>query len=210
MLILPCGLAAYRYIQKKEVQQDSRNPLWQSRGKRYLFTITLIVLYCCVCYQAQQYGATLTELASTMIPAIFLFCVAMIDEVICKIPNFLIGAMLAARLCMLLIEVICGEENCLNEFGVDVVAMTVFFLAGLLVSILTKRGFGMGDVKLVGALALWVGIAGTFYTTMLAMFYCMLASIGMLLFRKKGLKDAIPFGPFIYFGYLTAVWLGMF
>lgn len=185
------------------------NPLWQNKRKRGLFVIILAVLYCCVCYQTQQYSAELSELGRIMIPAMFLFCVAIIDAITFKIPNFLIVTMLTGRLCMLLIELLCGEENCFNEILVDVVGMAVFFLAGLLTSILTKRGFGMGDVKLVGALALWIGIAGTFYTILIGMFYCMLASLGMLLFRKKGLKDAVPFGPFIYFGYLTAVWLGM-
>lgn len=63
---------------------------------------------------------------------------------------------------------------------------------------------GLGDVKLAGAAALWVGPAISFVVMIAAAIALLFTFAGMGLGRAR-MNDAIPFGPFLCFGF-WAVW----
>ncbi len=70
-------------------------------------------------------------------------------------------------------------------------------------------GLGMGDVKLALFMGLACGFPLIFVALMVGILYGGLVAIFLLLFRKKGRKDAIPFGPFLAGGMiLTLLWGG--
>ncbi|MGN0141220.1 MAG: prepilin peptidase [Roseburia sp.] len=176
---------------------------------KWCILLTVAFLYCCTCYQVQQYS--LHELAAIelMLAGMLLGVAAIIDGFIHKIPNFIVAIGFFIRLLFFIPEWICYEDFWF-EIAADALAMILFFVIFLLVSVITKHGFGMGDVKLICALGFWVGTAATFYTLAFGMFYCMLTAIGLLLLHKKTMKDYIPFGPFVFAGYLTAMFLNTF
>lgn len=69
-------------------------------------------------------------------------------------------------------------------------------------------GMGLGDVKLAGALGLFLGflgwgplIVGLFTPFLLGGFF----AIGLVLFRRAGRKTGIPFGPWM----LAGAWIGI-
>ena len=73
----------------------------------------------------------------------------------------------------------------------------------------SRDGFGLGDVKFVGAAALWVGLP----LLPLMLIIAVLSAFGtILLLRKQGGKlgggDAIPFGPHLALGLWLAFLLG--
>ncbi len=86
------------------------------------------------------------------------------------------------------------------------VAIGLFFL--ILVLVTRGRGMGMGDVKFMFAAGLlfgWPDVAiGTFFAFLLG------GIVGGALFilRKKGMKDRIPFGPFLVLGLTAAFFIG--
>jgi len=82
-----------------------------------------------------------------------------------------------------------------------------FFLL-LLIALVSKGGMGGGDVKLFALIGFVVGIKTMLLSFLFATFYgAFFGIIAMLLgFVKK--KQAIPFGPFIAIGTLTAYFLG--
>jgi leader peptidase (prepilin peptidase)/N-methyltransferase len=77
-------------------------------------------------------------------------------------------------------------------------------IAGMLIY-KTDDAMGMGDVKLFAPIGLLLGwklcLAALFISVLLAGF----SSIFLMLIRKKGRKDTIPFGPFI----VTAAYITM-
>jgi leader peptidase (prepilin peptidase)/N-methyltransferase len=86
----------------------------------------------------------------------------------------------------------------------------VFFGLLLMIALLARGGFGMGDVKLSFLLGtilafqswdtLWSGIFLAFMTGGLV-------SLLLLITKRKGRKDAIPFGPPLIFGaWIALVW----
>jgi leader peptidase (prepilin peptidase) / N-methyltransferase len=85
-----------------------------------------------------------------------------------------------------------------------IAAFATMFVA-LVVSLATRGGFGMGDVKLTFLLGAGLGwdVLGAVVVAMLATF---VVSAGIL--ARRGLsarKEAIPFGPFLALGALVAL-----
>jgi prepilin signal peptidase PulO-like enzyme (type II secretory pathway) len=83
----------------------------------------------------------------------------------------------------------------------------LLFLGGLYVG--TKgRGIGFGDVKLAGALGLLLGWPDILPTLLSAFILGSLVSVPLMVFRGKGMKTAVPFGPFIALGVAVIFFFG--
>lgn len=86
-----------------------------------------------------------------------------------------------------------------------------FGLAGgimLVIAVIARGGMGMGDVKLAAVLGLFLGPKLAALALLLAFWLGGLTGGLLLLLRRKGRKDMIPFGPFIGAGGMAAVFLG--
>ena len=72
-----------------------------------------------------------------------------------------------------------------------------YFIAKLYKIIRKKEGMGMGDVKLVGALGLWIGLSGLIFvipiSAILGIFYIII----LVALKKMKLKEQIPYGCFL-------------
>ncbi|MDQ0208009.1 prepilin peptidase [Alkalicoccobacillus murimartini] len=78
----------------------------------------------------------------------------------------------------------------------------------LLIAIISRGGMGGGDIKLFAVLGLVLGWKMVLLTLFLASTYGAIFGGGALLLRKVKRKQAIPFGPFIAAGALTAYFFG--
>ena len=67
----------------------------------------------------------------------------------------------------------------------------------LLVALVSNGGMGGGDVKLMGVLGFWLGWRLTITAMLLSFMLGAIISVPLLIFKIRGKKDAIPFGPFI-------------
>jgi leader peptidase (prepilin peptidase)/N-methyltransferase len=68
-----------------------------------------------------------------------------------------------------------------------------------------KKGLGFGDVLLVFVIGLLVGFPDIIMSVYLGFLTGALIAIILLLQRKKGMKSAIPFGPFLIIGMILAL-----
>lgn len=83
-----------------------------------------------------------------------------------------------------------------------------YFAALLLLAMVARGGFGFGDVKLAFLLGVFLAYQGWEHIAVggfLAFFIGGLVSIILLLTRRKGRKDSIPFGPSLVAG----SWIGV-
>ncbi|MCK5763343.1 MAG: prepilin peptidase, partial [Clostridiales bacterium] len=60
-----------------------------------------------------------------------------------------------------------------------------------------RGAMGGGDIKLMAVLGLWFGAVDIWIVTVMSFVLGAVLSIGLLVLKIKGRKDAIPFGPFI-------------
>ncbi len=80
----------------------------------------------------------------------------------------------------------------------------------LLIAVITKGAIGGGDIKLMFGLGLLFGPAGVLNITLLSFALAALASIGLLLTKRKGMKDFIPLGPAIVIAAFIQIFAGSF
>ena len=78
----------------------------------------------------------------------------------------------------------------------------------LLIIIISKGGMGGGDMKLIGVLGFIMGLKKIALTIFLSFIIGAIISIFLLLFKIKGRKDPIPFGPFICLAFMIVVFWG--
>jgi len=82
----------------------------------------------------------------------------------------------------------------------------IFFLAIVLIS--KGRWMGVGDVKLVLFMGLFLGFPSILVALFFAFFLGAIIGIGLILTGKKTLKSEVPFGPFLVTGTFIALFLG--
>jgi leader peptidase (prepilin peptidase)/N-methyltransferase len=115
--------------------------------------------------------------------------------------------------------------NQLNYFGIIVGLILSFFfghqsiysaLLGLLIpatillliAIVSKGGMGIGDVKLIAMIGVFIGVKYALGAIFLGALIGSIIGVGLIVTKIKGRKDRIPFGPFISLGALLMMLWG--
>jgi leader peptidase (prepilin peptidase) / N-methyltransferase len=142
------------------------------------------------------------QLVLGLVLVTFLVPIAVIDLDVKRIPNALTAP--AAVLAVVLGALLAPSD--LPEQLAAGAGALIFFL---LPTLLSKKGMGMGDVKLVGVLGLYLGRA-----VVPAIFIALILGVvvGAAVIASKGMttgrKTKIPFGPFLAVGALIAFFVG--
>jgi len=82
-----------------------------------------------------------------------------------------------------------------------------FLVAGLLflfIAVGSNGGMGGGDIKLSALMGLYLGSPGIFVALFGSFLFGGLSGIMLMALRRKGMKDAVPFGPFMAIGGVVA------
>ncbi|MBV8160789.1 MAG: prepilin peptidase, partial [Acidimicrobiia bacterium] len=98
-----------------------------------------------------------------------------------------------------------GEWDSLRRALIGGAAAWLFFL---LLHLVQPRGMGFGDVRLsflLGLMLGWLGLRQVFLGVFLGFALGSLVGIVLMLLRRRGRKDHIPFGPFLAAGAVLAV-----
>jgi leader peptidase (prepilin peptidase)/N-methyltransferase len=155
-----------------------------------------------LCVAAVLAGGSTAKIVLAVVFILLLVPIALIDLEHRVIPNELValGALLAIAL---------GAALDPHGESARLIAGAAAGGALLLVALAYPRGMGMGDVKLAGVMGLFLG-----ETVAPAMLTALLAGtlFGAFLAFRKGVqaarKTTVPFGPFLAFGSLVAIFAG--
>ncbi len=98
----------------------------------------------------------------------------------------------------------------IGTVGIADILIAVLFGGGvmLLIAVASQGGMGDGDIKFAAALGLWLGWKLTLLALFLAFIFGGVVGIIVLLLKKKGRKDFIPFGPFLALGAFISMLYG--
>ena len=80
----------------------------------------------------------------------------------------------------------------------------IFFL----IAFIKRGGMGGGDIKLMAMIGSFLGWQGSLMTILIGSIAGSIIGIILLLKKRKGIKDIIPFGPFLAFGGISYILLG--
>lgn len=131
-----------------------------------------------------------------------LVAVTLIDLEHRIIPNRILLPAAVAALAILALT----RRGDLLEHGIAALAAGGFLLAAALAY---PSGMGMGDVKLAGVIGLFLGVAVA-PAMLIAFLAGTLVGIGIMARKgaREGRKTAVPFGPFLALGGLSAFFVG--
>lgn len=151
------------------------------------------------------YGWTITSVFYSLLISL-LIIISFIDYNHHIIPDKLVIILISANIFYKLLMLILYKTpfNLINSF-------LGLFLGGglfLLIALISKGGMGGGDIKLISALGLFLGIKKVLLCILLSFIIGAFFSIILLLMKKKGKKDAIPFGPFINIAFVATLFFG--
>ncbi len=76
------------------------------------------------------------------------------------------------------------------------------------VAVLSRGGMGGGDIKLIAMIGAFLGWKSTLLTIFLGSLIGSVAGITLIVLKKKGRKDMIPFGPFLSLGAIISIFFG--
>lgn len=85
------------------------------------------------------------------------------------------------------------------------------FLGGgifYIIAILSRGGMGGGDIKMMAMVGAFMGWKAVFLTTFIGSLAGSMAGIFLMVFKGKGRKAKIPFGPFLAFGSIITLFFG--
>lgn len=136
--------------------------------------------------------------------------VAYIDFKTYRIPNAFVLFGLVVRAVLLVFELLQQDDIWKYTLISEGVAAGALFAAAMLCGICFKGSIGFGDVKMFVVLGLFLGMEGSWSAIFSALLISLAVAIVLLATKKKGRKDAIPFGPAIVLGtYLSVCLTGM-
>ena len=188
------------------LSRRSSDKLSNEKGKisrtNKIVIILLIVLFSVICgYFTSENATSVINITRIAIAFFVLLLVAQTDYTYMIIPNLCSEILLAASVISILAELILDRDNVAAWTLNCILSALVTLIILTLMSKLTKGGIGLGDVKIFSSLSFFCGFRCVFATIMMALIICALVSIVLILLKKKTMKDALPLGPFIYFGY---------
>ena len=148
-------------------------------------------------------------LPAYLVLAAALVALSVIDLEHYILPNRIVYPLALAMIVLLTIAAVGDDDLDAIERGLlaGVIAFSIFFVLHLI----SPRSMGFGDVKLAFVLGLslgWLGWGEVLLGLFLGFFYGALVGIVLIATRARSRSQALPFGPFLAAGALTAILVG--
>lgn len=202
------------YMPKLSLRSNAKLSDKQNTGSKKLYKIILcmifIVLFSGICgYYASENATSIVNIVRIAVAFMVLLLAAQTDHKYMIIPNLCSEILLVAGIISIIVEFIYDRENVAAWTFNCIISTIITLIVLLILNRVTKGGIGMGDVKIFSLLSFLCGLRCVFATLMLAFTLCAFVSLFLILLKKKTMKDALPLGPFIYFGYGISIILAI-
>lgn len=181
---------------------------WKDKKFR-AFTIFTVITTILLCAEFCLFEYSVLKILRYLVLYIALYVIAWIDGKTKIIPNKILLTLMSVRTIILVVECIVYRDLWLT--------FLMTFAGGLLIGggvflccyLITRGSVGAGDVKLFGVLGYYFGTSAIFTNIFLTVVCSAFYSIIQLILKRKGLKEEIPFAPFVFVGTLVTMALGV-
>lgn len=193
---------------KKIFSKDIFSIYLKSARPNYILMVIHAVLYIGILY---FYGLSIDTVKFMFLIPMLISAFA-IDYKLQIIPNRLTLSIFETGLIFTFLSALMNTNAGMNIFINNMLGMIVgggiFLIITLIGGLIAgKDAMGFGDVKLMGALGLFVGWVEIIMISVIAFLLAAIVSIVILISRKKKADEYIPFGPFIVIGALIVVFV---
>ena len=193
---------------KKIFSKDIFSIYLKSARPNYILMVIHAVLYIGILY---FYGLSIDTVKFMFLIPMLISAFA-IDYKLQIIPNRLTLSIFETGLIFTFLSALMNTNAGMNIFINNMLGMIVgggiFLIITLIGGLIAgKDAMGFGDVKLMGALGLFVGWVEIIMISVIAFLLAAIVSIVILISRKKKADEYIPFGPFIVIVALIVVFV---
>lgn len=175
-------------------------------GSIFLVINIVIAVFFMIMYESNSLLFSLKRLCLLAL----LWPIGLIDFKTYRIPNVYIIFGLLFRVLLIIPELLFERNYIVGNLIGEIIAAAVISLAAFMCSVFIKNSIGYGDIKLFIVMGLFLGIDGIWSAVFLSLLVAFFSAIFLLVTKKKGRKDIVPFAPSIMLGtYLSVILTGM-
>ena len=202
ILVNILNLYLFRYEHSKDEEKEN---VEHSVNKAFVVAMFMmnILLANLITY---IYDGSVVINVKLMILVSMMWPIAYIDFKKKKIPNDILKIMLIARAIILVPELILLGNVAHRLFSM-LIATVAVLVECILCCLIVKGAIGMGDVKLFGVMALYLGLEGIWTAIFCALVVSFFIAVFSLITKKVKRKDNIPFAPAILIGTYLSIFL---
>ena len=202
ILVNILNLYLFRYEHSKDEEKEN---VEHSVNKAFVVAMFMmnILLANLITY---IYDGSVVINVKLMILVSMMWPIAYIDFKKKKIPNDILKIMLIARAIILVPELILLGNVAHRLFSM-LIATVAVLVACILCCLIVKGAIGMGDVKLFGVMALYLGLEGIWTAIFCALVVSFFIAVFSLITKKVKRKDNIPLAPAILIGTYLSIFL---
>ncbi len=172
--------------------------------------LSAFVLTGAVCVYLYYWNADLLNFCKLMLVYFLLLLISVYDWKEHKIPNRFLAVCFLIRSILFIVEFFYHRKLMKAILISCIGGMFITLVVLLLLVLLTKQGFGMGDVKLFAIICFTIGLMPAYNLFFYSVLYTAVCSIFLLLVKKVSKKHTMPFGPFIFMAYITLVFFQLY
>lgn len=154
-----------------------------------------------------NYDYAITRILRYIILINALILLAYIDYNKKIIPNKILLVMIGLRLVLMITEAFIYKDMIYSIALSSFMGMAAGGGAFLLAALIMKNSIGMGDVKLIAVIGLYVGIGDLFSCIILSLIISLVAGVILISAKKITSKDFMPFAPFLALGTILTLML---
>ncbi|MDP4088808.1 MAG: A24 family peptidase [Bacillota bacterium] len=167
-----------------------RRGLEAAWGQRYIKAVVICTSALLITISFLRFGFQITFLKASALDCI-LIVISTIDIEFSLIPDELTVGALAAGILLLSVGDITVIDAAAGMAAGGIILLMLALIPGAM---------GGGDVKIMAVLGLFLGLGRVIPALLLAFITSGIVSIPLLIFKLKGRRDHIPFGPFLILG----------
>ena len=166
----------------------------------YIFVLLTAcnLIVCCMLYF--YYNCSSDNIILTTATISFLWSCAYVDFKVHLIPNKILLISILLRIAWLLVEILLPDTNILFILLSSLIAAAALIITSLLCRLLIPNSVGMGDVKILGVMGLYLGMDKVWGALFLAFFTLFVACVFLLITKKASRKSEVAFAPFLLAG----------
>ncbi len=203
-------LFSYMKEYQNDEQKDRKNFVYDKKVKIYLIIMFLFVLLLSIILSIVYKKNTWIHNVKLISIVNILWPIAYIDFQYMKIPNKLLMAGGVLRILLLLPEIFVYRDKLIKIVISEIIAAVLIFVICILINLIMKNAIGMGDIKMLIIMSLFIGEGGIIPAVICSLLVSFFVAIFFLVTGKKGKKDMIPFAPSLLIGtYLSVFLLGV-
>ena len=160
-------------------------------------------------YLIAQYSSSPVAMVKLSLCYFATLAAAVIDYKLYIIPNLIPMILIGARASIYLYELLFLDGSPISVL-ISLVGCLILCVFLLLGNRLSKGGIGFGDIKLLLAMTLVCGLYPVLTVLLFALICCSIFAVAVVFMKKMTLKQSVPFGPFIYAGYVLMCLMSMY